>query len=68
MPAQENSEQPITVVPRVTRPRVSGSSIPDVTPPIPIMPRITPYIPGPSPRCSRTSSGSSAQGAEAGIE
>ena len=68
MPAQENSVQPTTVVPRPMLPRTTGSSMPEVTPPIPIMPRITPYMPGPRPRCSRTSSGSSAQGAAAGTE
>jgi hypothetical protein len=35
---------------------------------MPIMPRITPYMPGPSIRSRRTYNGSSAQGAEAGIE
>ena len=46
IPAQENSEQPSTVASRRSRPRTSGSSMPDVTPPTPIIPRITPYMPG----------------------
>ena len=68
MPAQEDRVQPITVAPRLSRPRTIGSSIPEVTPPIPIIPRITPYMPGPRSSSCRTNSGSSAQGAEAGRE
>ena len=68
MPAQDSSVQPTTVAPRDSLPRTIGSSMPEVTPPIPIMPRITPYMPGPKPRSRRTYSGSNAQGAEAGIE
>jgi hypothetical protein len=60
--------QPATVAPRDSLPRTTGNSMPEVTPPTPIIPRMTPYIPGPRSRSRRTNSGSSAHGAEAGIE
>src|ERR1700712_304751 len=68
MPTQDTPEHPTTVPPRDSLPRTNGSNMPEVTPPIPIIPRMTPYIPGPSPRSRRTNNGSKAHGAAAGIE
>ena len=60
--------QTTTVAPRVRRPRTTGSNMPEATPPTPIIPSMTPYIPGPSSMSRRTYSGNSAHGAEAGME
>ena len=58
--------EPKTIAPRPANPRIRGSSMPAVTPPTPISPSSIPKLPAPSPSCSRTISGSIAQGAAAG--
>ena len=68
MPVQDNTPHTTTVVPRLSFPRTIGSSIPEATPPTPIIPRMNPYIPGPRSRSRRTYSGSKAQGAEQAME
>ena len=68
MPAQDSSVHNTTVAPRDSFARTIGSNMPEVTPPTPIIPRIRPYMPGPSARSCRTYNGSNAQGADAGIE
>ncbi len=68
MPQHDSRLAPSTVVPRVTRPRKFGSSIPAVTPPRPIIPSTRPYMPAPRPSWLCTTSGSIAQGAAAGTE
>ncbi len=68
IPAQEKMLAMTTMALRSACLRNAGRPRPDTTPPAPITPRIRPYMPAPSPSCSRTTRGSSAQGAAAGSE